>query len=1005
VADPVSIEFTDNGNIDLQASAKGITFSAQTPASVLVALAQNAPFPSTPVTVAGGELTASGDGDVVFDGGGGKVTFKGGADAGASLATFTDPAALTAALGTQPSGGGGLPDELTAELAASFGTPPLDDELLLALRWSYQISASAQGSMALGTAGNATFGFDGQTAGLFAVCRRIPAATGSRDAVEGLLGDWRLPRQVRSADDLAPGTWLVTEVDGSLAVSLGARLGYDFSWVRGVELGQLTGDVGLKIALGVAATVGLDVSGRYALVVGRESTDPAGRRLRVRLFKLAKRGWSFGFDLGAEVTPSTPQPSLDQLVQAVFGVQAAQLLSDLDRLSDPQTSLTELLAGKAEGYVKELLGEVTGLDVDTELAKANAQLEDVLARWNDLDHRVATEIWDRLEDVAAVREIRDLAQRIVAAPDLETLIAGELVKTGFFTTAGAAWLEALAPQGLLELVDQATAVENRVKQAAQKTLAVLDESTVESEVTKLKGFLAQRFGLNKVISALDKAIAATDPGALDAWLQQKLETFFDETLDKADPGLRQKLQDIQTAISTVRTKAGDIWSKTLQALNKTYSAKLSYTYQSSTSRQALFDVELDFAADAAAAGQVLGALLAGRFDTVLLSDSPAVTLHGGTLSFGLSRQGSVDITLPAFKKDLTSLTTAWGKVTAIEDDGRVLLYESEGDSQVDVATARARRTSRLSIAANLPVAARGGLRVHQPGSLRFSYSLDEAVSKLTPDQFLDQYRGYAALYFADQFPTDTGGPTSGAFAAWVRELDDATDADGWGSGMLGNTLASLQLALSAEVGAAWLAGVATGGDAAMRQMSLAIQRSLRKLVPFYWFQDPSRYGDQPSEPLLVYAAAPPFNAFTIGSGGVVKPKAKGDVYWDPMNPDQLDAMAFGSATTQELTASCLRISQVLEHLPGLGGLAAQYGNAAVRVRAIQQTVRPGATLRQNLFNLFEMEALVIHAAERAGNQLAAFQQTAGTDPEAAVEALTRVSADLAEAFNKKLWTV
>jgi len=1014
MADPVSIELTDNGKIDLQASARGITLSANAPAAVLAAVAENRPFTAA-VTVAAGELSAQGDGDFVFDGGAGKVTFKGSAQSGASLGVFFDPAQLGASLagaagassaGNPSDGHPGLPEDLGEVLSASFGTPPLDDELLLALRWGYQIEAGADGTLALGASGSASFGFDGQSSGLFAVCRRLPRATGGRDAIEDLLRNWMLPRQVEAVSDLSPGTWLVAQIDGGLSLTLGARLGYDFSWVRGVELGELAGDVALKIELGVAASVGFDVAGRYALVVARESTDPAGEKLRVRLFRLGKRGWNFGFDLGAEVSPSTPQPDLDELVQAVFGVQAAQLLADLDRLADPQQSLTKLLADKAEGYLAGFFEQVTGLDVASSLAEANARLEEVLDKWNQLDHQVASKIWARLDQVDAIREIRAIAGEVAAAPDLRTLIAGKLSSTGFLSTAGAEWLEALAPKGLLELLDEEAAAQGRVRDAANRTLAVLDEATVEEPLGRLKGYLAERFGLDQVIAALDKAIAATDPGALDAWLEKKLETFFDQTLDKADPGLTQKLKQIQVAIRTVRDKAGTIWSKTLEALNRTYAAQFSFRYQSSTTRQALFDVVLDFAVDAAAAGEALKALLGGRFDTVLLGESPAVTVDQGTLAFGLSRQGSVDLTLPGFKNELTNLTTAWGQVTASEDNGRVLLYEAKGDNEVAMATARARRTSRLSVATNLPVAARGAMRVHQPGALRFSYVLEEAVAGLTADQFLDEYRGYADLYLPGRFPTDTGGGTAGSFAAWVRELDKASDAAGWGGGVLGNTLSSLEVALSTEVGRAWLAGVASGGDDALRRTSLAIQSALRRLVPFYYFQDVGNYDAQPAEPLLVYAAVPPRNAFTISAGGVLKPKPKGDVYWWDLNDTTaFDALVFSDTTTRALTASCLAISQVLGHIDGMGKVARRYAKADVRVRQIQNEVRQGATLRRNLVNVFIMEALVIHAAERAARQLAVFQSAAGDDPETAVEALTRFSADLADAFSRELWSV
>ena len=58
---------------------------------------------------------------------------------------------------------------------------------------------------------------------------------GARDVLATTSKSWRLPRQVNfdGADvNLAPNTWLVAEVDGSLSLTVGARLGYDVSFMR-----------------------------------------------------------------------------------------------------------------------------------------------------------------------------------------------------------------------------------------------------------------------------------------------------------------------------------------------------------------------------------------------------------------------------------------------------------------------------------------------------------------------------------------------------------------------------------------------------------------------------------------------------------------------------------------------------------------------------------------------------------------------------------------------------
>ena len=71
-----------------------------------------------------------------------------------------------------------------------------------------------------------------------------------------------LPRQIVSIDQVPPGTWIATEAMGSISITLGAQVGYDFNWVREARLGGLTGDIGLRLQMGVNAAVGFYVSGK-----------------------------------------------------------------------------------------------------------------------------------------------------------------------------------------------------------------------------------------------------------------------------------------------------------------------------------------------------------------------------------------------------------------------------------------------------------------------------------------------------------------------------------------------------------------------------------------------------------------------------------------------------------------------------------------------------------------------------------------------------------------------
>src|SRR5205085_3039108 len=75
---------------------------------------------------------------------------------------------------------------------------------------------------------------------------------------------------------------------------------------------------------------------------------------------------------------------------------------------------------------------------------------------------------------------------------------------------------------------------------------------------------------------------------------------------------------------------------------------------------------------------------------------------------------------------------------------------------------------------------------------------------------------------------------------------------------MGTTLTSLEISVPAAVTSAWLKAPANKSmpDAYMR-MSVSIQKKLKELIPFYYFQNLKNYGQHgTAENLLVYAAIP-----------------------------------------------------------------------------------------------------------------------------------------------------
>src|SRR5208282_1718314 len=259
-------------------SSVGLQVGVSTDADVLQALAANQPFPTRPtgvINLSHVSLVASGGSPVAFKGGNTTIGFAFSVGVTAGLGVFDDPQAAIQSLGLGETPG----------LDLTIGAAPNVRYTLL--RTGYQASGSVSGTHPIGVVGSFTFGASAAADGVSAVLHRFDAGAGADTVLGDTIASWKFPRHIASADKLMPFTWIVTEADGSLSVKLGAILGYNFNFVKDVQAFGLSGDIGLKIDAAATATFGFDVSGRYVVVVGRESADA---KLRLRVFKLKSNG-------------------------------------------------------------------------------------------------------------------------------------------------------------------------------------------------------------------------------------------------------------------------------------------------------------------------------------------------------------------------------------------------------------------------------------------------------------------------------------------------------------------------------------------------------------------------------------------------------------------------------------------------------------------------------------------------------------------------------------------
>ncbi|HEX8748465.1 MAG TPA: hypothetical protein VF717_14930, partial [Pyrinomonadaceae bacterium] len=415
-------------------------------ADVVAAFANNTNFPYRQIEL--GQITAKAEtGDIKFGDGTAQVVFKGSASTMAGLGVYPDPDKLLAALNVQENLNAGL----------DLNKDP--ESLYLALRWGYDLEASAKGSIALGAPGAITLSGTGKREALYAVIRRLDKDTGAVSAVEKVAKSWMLPSQINGLDDLEPGTWLIAEVDGSVALSLGVQYGYDFNWVREAQLLGLSGDIGLRLHMGISAALNFNASGNFAVVVSRDPKDGADQTLRFRLFRLRQKGWGFAFNAGASVQADFSDflPEFDEFIKAIFGVHGAQVLKDLkavEKWTNPDQSLEDILGEVSVEYSWKLLKEVTGIDPEQAFNQARDRLAGFINKWNELPHSIATRIWklvEKSEDLSGIRRlaetIRDANMDTVKKP-LEDLLAD----VDFFRTPAGAWLVAAASKGIFNAI-------------------------------------------------------------------------------------------------------------------------------------------------------------------------------------------------------------------------------------------------------------------------------------------------------------------------------------------------------------------------------------------------------------------------------------------------------------------------------------------------------------------------------------------------------------------------
>lgn len=973
-------KFLDNQvNADITVTANGVA------AGILSA---NAPFPAATTTKVG-NLSASvggNTGDLKFGSGQGTVNFLGSASASSGLGVYANASDLVRDLNPDPEKP--ILEGLTIDGDGATQFVMLD--------WGYGISASAKGSVALGAGPAANFSFDGATDGLFAVIRGFKTPPPSRDAIQATVTSWKLPSQVGSVEDLEPGTWLIAEVDGSVGVKVGAQYGYNYNWIRKVDLGPLSGDVGLKIQAAVDAVVGFDASGKYLVLIARESVDPASKTVRLCVFKMAKKGWDFTFNASVGVTGSTGQllPSqLDDFLAAVFGVHGAQIVEDLkqfDKWTDPNTPLPDLLSGFVSDFVTKELADFAGSEIQ-KFQEARQRVAEFLNQWEDLGQTTSTLIWSEIQKGSGpIADLLNFLKQTNGLDDngLRTLIETELGKVGFLSNPIGRWLESVTEDEVLALLNSTRLLQN-VRTAAQEVLDIANGKVLD----ELVQFVDQKLNMAQLLNVVNEA----DFNNLDPWLKSKLSKFLGK-----DTVLFADLEKIRASAKAIRDKANELYREALKALNNTYTAAFHYAYSKSTTATALVDVSFDFLKDPGV-GAFMKMAIQGDFKDLLLAKSPGIALKSGTLTHGVIRQSHVEVVLPYFNDTIDHINDSLAAMNVVAEKGRLFVYDLRAK---DTLIQAHKWASNLTITGKLSVGA--GVRTfvtdqELADSMTFAYNFRQAGQNVRDVQFQDQLQPLIDSYFPKVF----GGPEAPDTASlheWIGDLDNvASMTSKTGTGNLGTVLSSLDVSLPGKVVAAWLNAPDNPKADAYLQMSRNIQIAMRRFAQFSYFNDPSKYGDIDAAPVVfVYGCLPISTAIRVNEEGAITLNLPDDIYWDFEDQAQRSKMVFASTTKDALRARMSGIRQVLLDSDKFRSRANFYDPTLLDQPLALQNPRATALADPRFVGLLFTEAETIKHAREAGLQIAKFRTKASTDPQEAIAVLEEFGAKITEAFNQGL---
>jgi hypothetical protein len=805
--------------MDIQLGNTTLTVTPATQADVWGALQNNQPFPDRTVNI--GDIQARyASGDIPINLGAGanvSLTASFSASGHSGIGIYLAAADAIKALQLDPS------------VTPNF--PAGQDDRFLMLSFDATAQGSVSGKAPIGVVASATFGAKAAASTRFALLYRFHKDTPAHTVLQHAWTGVKLPRQVRSTADLMQGMWIIAEVDGSLALSAAATVGYDYTYTRDLpsalqQLG-LSKDLSVKVDLAAEATVTYNVSGRYLVMVGRPSLV-ADVVIALQVNKGNSYGYGFGLNLSAGVQMGQILPNKgEDLVAASFGVFGPQIVTDVSNsISALEAWSSGDLAGNTAGLTittaKALLTQVTGINSDNAISEATGKLKDAVSKWNGLVGQGSTDLqtlaWNLLGNPS------DKALIVTLLTDLrDNNSFDEALSDGLQSLPGQTWLMGIADAVGADSMLSLGSYQPTVQKIAGYALDVLSNNILG----ELQTYILDRFKLTALIET------ATDPSKLDQWVQDRLAAVLNKGGINASD-----LKNIQTAINALLGKFTDLYAKTAAALTKKYNFAFAATYEKIVENATLLNLSFD--TTAAAAANLYLSVLDGDTSAIFSLPAPqkGLTIAGAQMSHSIHSMAKTSLTIPFLPAIVTVNTNTSVASLSFEQNGANLIGTVNA---VDQAQSN-RYNSMLKLALSLGI--HGGSLSSLEGSM--AYELRVIAKRATTALVTNTTSLFVQTYLPNKF---------GANDYSTRLLADFDSAVNQPTASFGDMLMSMQVAIDGDFLSAWVVSPDRLKNAQIIASRIAQQR-LRHFTHSAYFAKEDNPDSWATLPLLVWESFP-----------------------------------------------------------------------------------------------------------------------------------------------------